>query len=268
MFKKFGETMSWKLAKKTFTSRLMLGTAQYPSLQIMKESVIASGANIVTVSLKRESSKAKKNHFWQEIKNLNCHLLPNTAGCHSAIDAIQTAEMAREIFETNWIKLEVIGDDYTLQPDPFELVKAAKILVEKGFEIFPYCTEDLILCQRLIDVGSRILMPWASPIGSGKGLLNIYALETLRARLPDVTLIIDAGIGKPSHATQAMELGFDGVLLNTAVSKSCDPIKMAEAFGAAIRAGRLAFEAGMMPESNRAQPSTSLLDTPFWQQQP
>jgi thiazole synthase len=259
--------MTWNIANKTLSSRLMLGTAQYPSLQIMKDAILASGTNIVTVSLKRQASyQQRDNSFWQEIKNLNCHLLPNTAGCRTASEAINTAEMAREIFETNWIKLEVIGDDYTLQPDPFELVKAAKVLVEKSFDVFPYCTEDLVLCQRLMEAGCQILMPWASPIGSGKGLLNVYALETLRARLPDATLIIDAGIGKPSHAATAMELGFDGVLLNTAVSLSKDPIKMGIAFGQAINAGRLAFEAGMIPESNRARPSTSLLDTPFWHQ--
>jgi thiazole synthase len=205
--------------------------------------------------------------FWQKIKNLNCHLLPNTAGCRDAQTAVRTAELARELFETSWIKLEVIGDDYNLQPDPFELVKAAKILIAEGFEVFPYCTDDLVLCQKLVDIGCGILMPWAAPIGSGKGVLNPYALETLRLRLPKVTLIVDAGIGKPSHAVQVMELGFDGVLLNTAVAMAKHPITMAQAFEHALIAGRKAHQAGVMLARNTAHPSTSLIDTPFWHQE-
>jgi thiazole synthase len=257
----------WELFDKTLSSRLWLGTARYPSLQSMQDSIIASGSNLITISLRRQSPEAKAGEaFWDAIKALNCHLLPNTAGCRTAQEAVTTAEMAREIFGTHWIKLEVIGDDYTLQPDPFELVKAADMLVKKGFEVLPYCTEDLILCQRLIDCGCRIIMPWAAPIGSGKGLLNPYALETLRARLPNTVLVVDAGIGKPHHATQAMELGFDAVLLNTAVSLAQDPVKMATAFRHAVTAGRMAFESGLMLERNCAEPSTSLLDTPFWHQ--
>ena len=150
----------WKLADKTLSSRLLLGTAQYPSLQIMQNAIIASEANIVTVSLRRQlSTVSGGKSFWDYIKSLNCHILPNTAGCRNVNDAVTTAEMAREIFETNWIKLEVIGDDYNLQPDPFALVDAAKILIQKGFEVFPYCTDDLVLCQRLRDSGCRILMP-------------------------------------------------------------------------------------------------------------
>lgn len=257
----------WTLADKELSSRLLLGTAQYPSLHIMREAITASKAAVVTVSLKRQSPQKESGHtFWDSIKKTGCQLLPNTAGCHTALDAIATAEMAREIFQTNWIKLEVIGDDYNLQPDPFELLKAAQILVQKGFEVFPYCTDDFVLCQRLIDCGCRILMPWGAPIGSGKGLINPYALENLRHRLPMATLIIDAGIGKPSHAVQTMELGFDAVLLNTAVSLAKNPVQMATAFKDAVIAGRMAFEAGMMIERNMAHPSTFLLDTPFWHQ--
>lgn len=255
----------WTLADKILNSRLLLGTAQYPSLEAMQNSIIASQCNIITISLKRESGgQNKPNHFWNDIKNINCHLLPNTSGCRRADEAITTAEIARELFATNWIKLEVIGDDYNLQPDPFELIKAANELVQRGFEVFPYTTDDLVLCQRLVDCGCRILMPWAAPIGSGKGLVDIYALEMLRARLPEITLIIDAGIGKPSHAAQAMELGFDGVLLNSAVALATNPVKMASAFRDAIMAGRTAYEAGIMQERNIAHPSTSLIDTPFW----
>ncbi|OGT56226.1 MAG: thiazole synthase [Gammaproteobacteria bacterium RIFCSPHIGHO2_12_FULL_42_10] len=257
----------WKLADKMLSSRFLLGTAQYPSLQVMCDAITASATNVITVSLKRQiSGSAPDNLVWQAMRKLNCELLPNTAGCHQASDAVNTAEIARELFQTNWIKLEVIGDDYNLQPDPFELVKAATILVKNGFEVFPYCTDDLVLCQRLIDSGCRILMPWASPIGSGKGMMNPYALETLRARLPDVTLIIDAGIGKPSQAARAMEMGYDAVLLNTAVSLARDPVQMAGAFRDAIHAGREAFNAGLMPERNVAHPSTALIDTPFWHQ--
>lgn len=259
----------WHLAERTLSSRLLVGTALYPSLQSMRDAILASKAEVITVSLKRQvAGGARDNSFWNYLQALNCHLLPNTAGCHSAEDAITTAEMAREIFQTHWIKLEVIGDTYNLQPDPFELVKAAKILQARGFEVFPYCTDDLVLCQRLIDVGCRILMPWGAPIGSGKGLINPYALETLRMRLPEVTLIVDAGIGKPSHAAQALELGFDGVLLNTAIAHAHDPVQMAAAFQAGVVAGRLAYEAGMMAARAFAAPSTPLIDTPFWHQEP
>lgn len=258
----------WQLAQHTINSRLLLGTAQYPSLEIMRQAIIQSQCDVITVSLRRQISGNKQSEvFWQFIKSLNRRLLPNTAGCRNADDAVLTAEMAREMFNTHWIKLEVIGDEYNLQPDPFELIKAAKILIKKGFEVFPYCTEDLIVCQKLVDAGCRILMPWAAPIGSGKGLLNPYAIENLRHRLPDTTLIIDAGIGKPSHAVQALELGVDGILLNTAISGANNPILMAEAFRDAVISGRKAFVAGMMVEKNLAAPSTSLLDTPFWLQE-
>jgi thiazole synthase len=258
----------WQIGGKVLNNRLLLGSAQYPSLDILQQAIVASSAEVITVSLKRQSPQANREQtFWNQIKKLNCHILPNTAGCHSAKEAITTAEMARELFNTNWIKLEVIGDDYNLQPDPFELIVAAKTLVQKGFEVFPYCTDDLILCQRLIDCGCQILMPWGSPIGTGKGLLNPYALETLRVRLPKITLIVDAGIGKPSHAAQAMELGFDGVLINTAVALARDPVQMAIAFRKSIEAGRIGYEAGIIPERNTAHPSTPVIDTPFWHQE-
>lgn len=257
-----------KIANKTTTSRLLLGTAQYPSLRIMEKAIAASKTNIITVSLKRQNPENKNGHsFWNTIKQLNCHILPNTAGCRTIDEAITTAEMAREIFETNWIKLEIIGDDYNLQPNPLLLPDGAKQLIAHGFEVFPYCTDDLIICQRLVDAGCRILMPWASPIGSGLGLINPYALETLRQRFPTITLIVDAGVGKPSDATQAMEMGYDAVLLNSAVAKAQDPILMASAFRDAIIAGRSAYEAGLMPQHKMASPSTPLIDTPFWHQE-
>jgi thiazole synthase len=259
----------WTLAETALSSRLLLGTANYPSLAILKEAIIASGAQVITVSMKRQSAQKKESGelFFNALRQLNCHVLPNTAGCHDAQTAVKTAEIARELFNTHWIKLEVIGDDYNLQPDPIELIQAAKQLVDRGFEVFPYCTDDLVLCQRLVDCGCRILMPWASPIGSGKGLLNPYALETLRERLPHITLIVDAGIGKPSHAVCAMEIGIDAVLLNTAVAAAINPVEMASAFRHAVLAGRSGYTAGIMTERSTASASTSLLDTPFWLQE-
>lgn len=255
----------WEIGGQSIRSRLFLGTSHYPSLDVMCQAVKASGAEIITASLKREQFGSKGGEpFWAAIKTLGCHILPNTAGCMNAKDAINMARMAREVFNTHWIKLEVIGDDYTLQPDLFGLVEAARILVADGFEVFPYCTEDLVLCKALVEAGCRVLMPWGSPIGSGKGILNPYAFEILRNRFPNIPIILDAGVGKPSHAVQAMEMGIDGVLLNTAVAVSKDPVGMASAFAAAIQAGRTAYEAGMMQERSTAQSSTSLLDTPFW----
>ena len=174
--------------------------------------------------------------------------------------------MAREVFNTNWIKLEVIGDQYNLQPDPFETVKAAKILIEEGFEVFPYTTDDLVVAKRLADVGCNILMPWGSPIGSGKGLMNVDNLKAIRSQFPNLQLIVDAGIGKPSHATQAMQLGYDGVLLNSAIALAQDPIKMAKSFKLAIQSGRLGYEAGTMQQREFASPSTPTVGTPFWHQ--
>jgi thiazole synthase len=258
--------MEWQIGDQILKSRLLLGTALYPSPAIMQKAIEASATQIITVSLKRQAPNEQGGQiFWHYVKELGCHVLPNTAGCRLAEEAITVAEMSREIFNTNWIKLEVIGDDYNLQPHPFELLKAAQALIKRGFVVLPYCTDDLVLCQRLREIGCQILMPWGAPIGSGQGLLNVFALKTLRMRLPDATLIVDAGIGTPSHASHAMELGFDGVLLNSAVALAHDPIKMAEAFCLAVQAGRQAFEAGIMRPRNIAQPSTPLIDTPFWQ---
>lgn len=260
--------VTWQLANTPFNSRLLVGTALYPSPHIMQQAVNASGTQIVTASLRRQSPQEKSGQsFWNFLKELNCHILPNTAGCRTAKEAITLANMAREIFQTNWIKLEVIGDDYNLQPHPFELVIAAKELIQQGFIVFPYCTDDFILCQTLFELGCDILMPWASPIGSGQGLLNIYALKTLRKRLPQATLIIDAGIGAPSDAAYAMELGFDGVLLNSAIALAENPVQMALAFARAVEAGRLGYEAGLMPAREFASPSTPIIGTPFWHQE-
>jgi thiazole synthase len=191
-------------------------------------------------------------------------VLPNTAGCRTPKEAVTTARMARELFATDWLKLEVIGNDDTLQPDLFGLVEAAATLVRDGFKVLPYTTEDLVAAERLLDAGCEVLMPWASPIGSGRGLANPYALKSMRQYFPNVPLIIDAGIGAPSQAAQAMEMGFDAVLLNTAVATAADPVRMARAFAAAIEAGRTAYEAGLMEVRDMAAPSTPVAGTPFF----
>jgi len=259
----------WEIAGTTLDSRLFIGTALFPSPNIMVKAIRASGANVITVSLRRQApEQGGGRSFWDLIRGLDLRLLPNTAGCKTAKEAITTAQMARELFQTNWIKLEVIGDDYTLQPDPFGLLAATKDLIADGFEVFPYCTDDLVLCQRLADAGSRVVMPWASPIGSGQGLLNPFNLETIRKRLPDVALIVDAGLGRPSDAARAMELGYDGCLLNSAIALADDPVTMAGAFAGAITAGRAGFEAGIMQKRAFASPSTPTLGTPFWHGEP
>ncbi len=190
-------------------------------------------------------------------------VLPNTAGCHSVREAVTTAQMAREVFETDWIKLEVIGNADTLQPDPFGLVEAARLLVAEGFKVFPYMTEDLVLAERLLHAGCEVLMPWGAPIGTGLGLLNPYGLRSLRAHFPEVPLVIDAGLGLPSQAASAMELGFDAVLLNSAVAKAGDPAAMAEGFALALQAGRLGYEADPMQARDMAAPSTPVLGRAF-----
>lgn len=246
------------------SSRLLLGTSRYPSPAVLIDAVKASGTEVVTVSLRRESSNERSGQaFWTLIRDLGLRVLPNTAGCHSVTEAVTTAHMAREVFGTSWIKLEVIGDDDTLQPDVFGLVEAARILSSDGFQVFPYTTEDLVVAEKLVEAGCRVLMPWGAPIGSGQGLNNILGLRTLRARLPDIPLIIDAGIGVPSHAARAMELGFDAVLVNTAVAEAGDPTQMASAFAQAVKAGHAAFLAEPMQPRDMAVPSTPTIGKAF-----
>jgi thiazole synthase len=245
-------------------SRLLLGTARYPSPAVVAAAVRAARCDVVTVSLRRESAGERAGQgFWSLIRELGVRVLPNTAGCHSVKEAITTAHMAREVFGTPWIKLEVIGDDDTLQPDVFGLTEAARLLSGEGFEVFPYTTEDLVVAERLLAAGCRVLMPWGAPIGSGRGLNNLYGLKALRAHFPEVPLVIDAGIGVPSHATQAMELGFDAVLLNTAVAQARDPVQMAAAFAQAIEAGQAARAAGPVEARDFAVPSTPQIGTAF-----
>ena len=245
-------------------SRLMLGTAQYPSPAVLADAFRRSGAGIATVSVRREASGDQAGQdFWALIQDLGVAVLPNTAGCHSVREAVTTAHMARELFETNWIKLEVIGHSDTLQPDPFGLVDAAEQLINEEFEVFPYCTEDLVLCERLVAAGCKVLMPWGAPIGTGLGLNNIYGLRSLRAHFPEISLVVDAGLGLPSQAAHAIELGYEAVLLNTAVAKAGDPAAMAEGFARALEAGALAAAADPMEPRDMAAPSTPVLGKAF-----
>ncbi len=259
--------MVFRMADTDLTSRFFLGTAGYPSPAVLQQAIAASGSEVVTVGLKRQlavqAPGTGSGDFYALVRASGARLLPNTAGCRSAREAVALAQMARELFGTHWIKLEVVGDEHTLQPDPFELLLAATELVREGFEVFPYCTDDLVSCQRLLDAGCRILMPWGAPIGSGQGLLNPWALRTLRERLPGVPLVVDAGIGSPADAVQAMELGFDAVLLNSAVAQAHDPVAMARAFQLGIAAGRMAFEAGVMAKQAMAVATTPVTGRPF-----
>lgn len=244
------------------SSRLLLGTARYPSPAVLADAVRASNTDILTISLRRETAGGKKGgQFFELIRELDRYILPNTAGCHTVKEAVLTAKMARDVFHTNWIKLEVIGHHDTLQPDVFALVEAAKILCDDGFEVFPYTTDDLVVAEKLLDAGCKVLMPWCAPIGSAMGPLNPTALKSMRARFADVPLIVDAGIGRPSHAATVMELGYDAVLLNTAVAGAGDPVGMAEAFARAIEAGHQAFMAGPLEARDMAIPSTPVIGT-------
>jgi thiazole synthase len=245
-------------------SRLLTGTAQYPSPAILSRAIAAAKVEVVTVSLRREAGGSRAGEgFWSLIRQLGVRVLPNTAGCRTVKEAVTTAEMAREVFDTPWIKLEVIGEDDTLHPDVFGLVEAASMLSREGFCVFPYTTEDLVVAEKLLGAGCEVLMPWGSPIGSGRGLNNSFALRTLRAHFPKVPLIIDAGIGAPSHAAAAMQIGFDAVLSNTAIAKAGDPVSMARAFALAVESGRLGYRADLMQPRDMATPSTPVIGRPF-----
>jgi thiazole synthase len=245
-------------------SRLLVGTAQYPSPAILGEALRASAAEVVTVSLRREAGGGRAGEsFWELIRAQNLRVLPNTAGCRTVKEAVATAQMARELFATSWIKLEVIGEEDLLAPDVFGLVEAARILCDDGFEVFPYMTDDLVVAEKLLDAGCKVLMPWGAPIGSGRGLNNLFALRAMRAHFPGIPLVIDAGIGAPSQAAQAFELGYDAVLLNTAIARAGDPVAMAGAFRLAAEAGRKGFLAQPIEPRDMAAPSTPVLGKAF-----
>lgn len=253
-----------QIAGLELTSRLFLGTSRYPSLEVMTDALAESKTELVTVSIRRiDIAAASQSGGLLDAVIGQYALLPNTAGCYTAKDAILTAQLARESLETDLIKLEVIGDDKTLLPDSVELLKAARALVADGFKVLPYCTDDPILCMRLQDAGCAAVMPLGSPIGSGMGIQNPYNFQIIRERI-EVPVIVDAGIGTASEAAFAMELGCDGVLLNTAISGARDPVLMAAAFRDAVSAGRAAFLAGRIPKQTHAtasSPTDGLIET-------
>lgn len=245
------------LAGRRFSSRLILGTSRYPDPRTMLGAIEASGAEIVTVSIRRlMPTTAGQWSVLDMIDRSRYALLPNTAGCHTARDAVLTAQLAREALESSWIKLEVIGDDRTLFPDVEETLRAAATLVGDGFDVFAYTHDDPITCRKLADLGCAAVMPLGAPIGSGAGLRNPYTLRIIRETIADVPLIVDAGIGTASDAAMAMELGIDGVLLNTAVAEAQHPTAMARAMRLGVAAGRLAYGAGRIPQRLYAQASS------------
>jgi thiazole synthase len=242
------------IAGRAFRSRLFLGTAGYPNRQVLLDALAASGAELVTASIRRISLAGEEESLIDLLKG-RAQLLPNTAGCQTAKDAVLTAELAREALDTDWIKLEVIGDRELLYPDIEELVRATETLVGKGFTVLPYCNDDPVACRKLADAGAAAVMPLGSPIGSGRGIANPHLIELIAAR-SGVPVVLDAGIGTASDAALAMELGCAAVLLNTAVAKARDPVRMAAAMRAAVEAGRLARLAGRIPKSSNAEPSS------------
>jgi thiazole synthase len=242
------------IARREFRSRLFLGTAGYPNRQVMLDAVVASGTEMVTASIRR-ISLAGDDESLVDLVSGRAHFLPNTAGCQTAKDAVLTAELAREALDTNWVKVEVIGDRELLYPDTEELIRATETLVSKGFVVLPYCTEDPVVCRKLADVGAAAVMPLGAPIGSGLGICNPHLIELICAR-STVPVVLDAGIGTASDAALAMELGCSAVLLNTAVSKARDPVMMAKSMRAAVEGGRLARLAGRIPKLAHAEPSS------------
>jgi thiazole synthase len=243
-----------KIAGRTLRSRLLLGTGGYPSLAVMSEAIAASGSELVTVALRRVDP-AQRGSLIDVLARAGVELLPNTAGCYTARDAVLTAKLAREAFSTDWIKLEVIGDEDTLMPDAPELLAAAEQLVDEGFVVLPYTTDDPVLARRLADIGCAAVMPLGSPIGSGMGIRNPYNIALIREAV-DLPIVLDAGIGTASDAALAMELGCDAVMAASAISRAQDPVRMADAMRAAVEAGWLARGAGRIPRRTYATAST------------
>ena len=246
-----------KIGDRTFTSRLIIGTGKYRSYDEMRNAHRASGAEMVTVAVRRVPMDRSSESFLDYL-DPNLQILPNTAGCYTADDAIRTARLAREALETNFLKLEVIGDQTTLFPDNEQTLEAAKVLVKDGFIVLPYFNDDLIMAKKLLDAGCVAIMPLAAPIGSGLGVQNPANIRIMREQLPDATIIVDAGVGIASDASIAMELGADAVLMNTAIAEAQDSVAMAEAMKLAIQAGRLAYGAGRMSKRLYASASSPL----------
>ncbi len=243
------------IAGRTLSSRLLLGTGGFPSHEVMAQAIRASGSELVTVALRRVDPAARGS-LVEVLEEAGVGLLPNTAGCHTARDAVMTARLAREAFETDWIKLEVIGDEDTLLPDAPELLRAAEELIDDGFVVLPYTTDDPVLARRLADLGCAAVMPLGSPIGSGMGIRNPYNISLIREAV-DVPVVLDAGIGTASDAALAMELGCDAVMAASAISRAQDPVAMALAMRHAVEAGRLARGAGRIPRRRYATASSS-----------
>jgi thiazole synthase len=245
------------VGKYALSSRLLLGTSGYPNLQVLLDALRAAQTDLVTVAIRRLNLQdVPEESLLDLLQREGYRLLPNTAGCYTAKEAVLVAQLAREALETELIKLEVIGDEDTLMPDVEQLLKAAKSLVDDGFTVMAYCNDDLITCRKLADLGCAAVMPLASPIGSGMGLVNPYNLSLIREYITEVPLIVDAGIGTASDAAKAMELGYDGILLNTAISNAQHPVRMAEAMHHAVEAGRIAFQAGRIPRRYYAKASS------------
>ncbi|MCZ6765573.1 MAG: thiazole synthase [bacterium] len=253
----------FQIADRTFQSRLVLGTARYPNPDTMMAALDASGAEMVTVAVRRlDLSDQSQNSILGLLDREKYFLLPNTAGCFTAKDAVLTARLAREALGTHWVKLEVIGDDDTLFPDVTELLKAAEQLLSDGFVVLPYCNDDPVTCQKLERLGCAAVMPLGAPIGSGMGIRNPYNLRIIRENLT-VPVIVDAGVGTASDAVVAMELGIDGVLMNTAVAEAKHPVQMARAMRLACEAGRLAYRSGRIPRKlygSASSPSGGMID--------
>jgi thiazole synthase len=249
------------LAKVDFTSRLILGTGGASSLHALERAIVASGTQLVTIALRRIDTG--EQGLLEVLRRTGVRLLPNTAGCYTARDAVRTAHLAREAFETDWVKLEVIGDERTLLPDAVELLKAAETLVDNGFAVFPYTSDDPVLARRLAGLGCAAVMPAGAPIGSGLGITNPHHITLIREAV-GCPVILDAGIGTASDAALAMELGCDGVLIASAVTRAKDPEAMATAMRHAVMAGRLAREAGRIPRQTHALASTSDIGLPTW----
>ena len=248
-----------RIADREFSSRLFVGTGKYKSFQEMARAHEASGAEVVTVAVRRVNLTDKsKESMLDYIDREKFFILPNTAGCYTADEAVRAARLAREVGLSNWVKLEVIGDQKTLFPDNFELIKATETLAREGFVVMPYTNDDLVAARRLIDAGAATVMPLGAPIGSGMGIQNIANLRILREMITEVPLIVDAGVGTASDAALAMELGADGVLMNTGIAGAQEPVLMAEAMKQAIEAGRKAYLAGRIPRKLYASASSPL----------
>jgi thiazole synthase len=254
-----GNSDAFVIAGKTFKSRLIVGTGKYPSNEVMAEAHRRSGTDMVTVAVRRIDLKAPRGQSLLDfVDREKIFILPNTAACYTADDAVRTARLGREAGLSNWVKLEVIGDERTLFPDTLGLIEATKILVKEGFVVLPYTNDDLVVARRLIDAGAAAIMPLGAPIGSGMGIQNLAGIRILREMITEVPLIVDAGVGTASDATVAMELGADGVLMNTAIAGAKDPGAMAEAMNYAVKAGRLAFKAGRIERKLYATASSPI----------